>query len=495
MRAARPVLACLSALGLTLAACTSESSRPTEPRQPELAAAKQGQRYIVVLRPTTSDPGVKIKDLEKTHGAKGRHVYRSVYKGFSAELPLRALEQLRRDPSVAYIEAVQPVYPGNHTNQTAASANLDRIDQINRPLSGTYGYISRGTGVTVYIIDTGIRTTHTQFGGRASMASTFVSEDGQGLRDCSGHGTAVAGLVGATTYGVAKDVRLVGLKVFPCPLQNQASNDDVVAALNQVRAIAVKPAIVNMSLGGSTSNALDDAVRSVVAAGIPVVVSAGNSTVDACQQSPARTAQAITVGNIFPTTDVKVSSSNFGPCVDLFAPGSGSTSVSNANDVDSRGFSGTSAASPHVAGVAALYMQNNRTALPDIVAQSVINSTSKNVLSGLGTGSPNLLLNSVGGSMVVTVSGPSSVSTATPQTWTASVAGGLGHFVYRWEKVTVSTGARFPFGTTTSPSLTVTPAANWNLFQIVANVSSLGSPEARGVKTVANRIPGSCTFC
>jgi subtilisin family serine protease len=266
---------------------------------------------------------------------------------------------------------------------------LDRIDQRNRPLSGTYTYNFTGSGVRVYVIDTGIRTTHTQFGGRAS--NVFDALGGTGA-DCNGHGTHVSGTVGGSTYGVAKSALLRGVRVLDC--NGSGSTSGVISGVDWVTANHISPAVANMSLGGGVSSALDTAVNNLSNSGVPIAVAAGNSNANACNSSPARAANAITVGSTT-STDARSSFSNFGTCVDLFAPGSGILSAWFSSNTATATLSGTSMASPHVAGVAALYKQANPSASSTTVRNAIVNSATTNVITNVGTGSPNRLLYSL----------------------------------------------------------------------------------------------------
>jgi subtilisin family serine protease len=263
---------------------------------------------------------------------------------------------------------------------------LDRIDQRDLPLNTTYNYNNTGADVRAYIIDTGIRTTHNEFGGRATWGTNTAGGPDD---DCHGHGTHVAGTVGGSTYGVAKGVSLVAVKVLNCA--GSGTTTGVISGINWVAANGIEPAVANMSLGGGASTALDNAVNNAVASGITFAVAAGNSSADACNYSPARAGNAITVGATT-STDARASYSNFGGCVDIFAPGSGITSAWKNSNSAKKTISGTSMATPHVTGVAALYLQGHPSANPGTVAGALTSSASTNKISNPGSGSPNLLL-------------------------------------------------------------------------------------------------------
>jgi subtilisin family serine protease len=265
---------------------------------------------------------------------------------------------------------------------------LDRIDQRNRPLSGTYSYTSTGAGVNAYIIDTGIRRSHTQFGGRAFTGFDAVTSGGS-ANDCNGHGTHVAGTVGGSTYGVAKSVRLYAVRVLSC--SGSGSTSGVIAGVNWVTSNHVKPAVANMSLGGGISTALDTAVRNSIAAGVTYAIAAGNSNTNASNSSPARVGEAITVGSST-STDARSSFSNYGSVVDVFAPGSSILSAWYTSNTATRTLSGTSMAAPHVAGVAARILQGSPGSSPAAVQSTIVSTATTGRLTGLPTGTANRLL-------------------------------------------------------------------------------------------------------
>ncbi|HET9530168.1 MAG TPA: S8 family peptidase, partial [Blastocatellia bacterium] len=265
---------------------------------------------------------------------------------------------------------------------------LDRIDQRDRPLSATYTYTRNGAGVNVYIIDTGIRRTHTQFGGRAVIGFDAIN-DGRNTSDCNGHGTHVAGTVGGSTFGVAKGVRLFAVRVLNC--SGSGSTSGVVAGVNWVTSNHIKPAVANMSLGGGASSSIDTAVNNSINAGVTYAVAAGNSNQNAANFSPARVSAAITVGSST-INDARSSFSNFGSVVDIFAPGSSIQSAWWTSDTATATLSGTSMASPHVAGVAARILQGSPGASPATVRNTIVNDATLNRLSGIPSGTANRLL-------------------------------------------------------------------------------------------------------
>jgi len=360
------------------------------------AEKKIPNRYIVVLEEwvagelgENSNAEAVAEELSIVYSGKIDKIFKHALNGFSVEMNERQAERLSQDPRIKYVEEDGEV--SADTTQTGATWGLDRIDQRDRPTDGNYNYTPTGSGVNAYIIDTGIRRTHAQFGGRAVVGYDAIA-DGQNTNDCNGHGTHVAGTVGGSTYGVAKNVRLYAVRVLDCA--GSGSNSGVIAGVDWVKNNHIKPAVANMSLGGGASSALDTAVNNAIAAGVTFAVAAGNENQDACNVSPARAPNAVTVGSTT-NTDARSSFSNFGTCVDIFAPGSSITSSWFTSDTATNTISGTSMASPHVAGVAALYLQGNTTASPSAVTSAITGGASANKLTSIGTGSPNLLLYSL----------------------------------------------------------------------------------------------------
>ena len=326
--------------------------------------------------------------ISKTRTGRVTYVYAHAINGFAAEMSEDEAIALADDPGVLYVEEDQQMEIV--TTQANATWGLDRIDQAARPLSTTYTYTSTGNGVTAYIIDTGIRITHTQFGGRAVVGFDAIGDGRNGI-DCNGHGTHVSGTVGGSTYGVAKAVRLVAVRVLSCT--GSGSTSGVIAGVNFVTSnhISGNPAVANMSLGGGVSTALDTAVRNSIADGVTYAVAAGNSNANASTSSPARVAEAITVGSST-INDARSSFSNFGAGVDIFAPGSSITSAWSTSDTATNTISGTSMATPHVAGVAARFLQNNPGASAATVRNALVNAASLNRLTGVPSGTANRLL-------------------------------------------------------------------------------------------------------
>lgn len=357
-------------------------------------------RYIVVFKAGAANPAAEAANLVRAGGGQLHHTYTNAIKGFAASLPEAALQGIRNNPNVSIIEQDQTVALKQVASpQNQATWGLDRIDQADRPLDTQYQFTNTGAGVNAFIIDTGIRADHAEFSGRLRPGFNAIA-DANGTNDCNGHGTHVAGTVGGTTWGVAKAVSLIPVRVLDCAGSGAWSG--VIAGIDWVANSTLRPAVANMSLGGGVSASVDAAVAGAVSKGVVVVVAAGNSAADACTASPAREPSAITVGATT-TLDYRASFSNWGSCVDIFAPGSGITSAWSTSATATNTIGGTSMASPHVAGVAALALAANPGATPAAIASLVTSSATPNRLgsSSLGAGSPNLLLYSVLGSGTV----------------------------------------------------------------------------------------------
>ena len=391
----RFVLLTFGALGL--GACqdaTSPSSPPSGPAPVFSSKAGPGQpipgQYVVVFRKDVRDVKSVAKALADKHHGKLKGTYESALKGMAVELSDSAAAALRQDPAVEYVEQNQVVHAvAEPITQPGATAGLDRIDQRFLPLSGSYSYAADGTGVRVYIIDTGINFGHAEFGGRAVLGIDAAWSGSTGGVDCNGHGTHVAGTVGGTTYGVAKKVQLYAVRVLDC--QGSGSLFAVLDGIEWVTAHRVLPAVANMSLSGSYSAAMNQAVANSIASGVTYVVAAGNSRLDACSYSPSSVFPALVVG-ASDQNDALAWFSNTGYCVDLQAPGVAITSAWIGSASATNTISGTSMASPHVAGAAALYLSTTPGALPRDVTSALTAGATQNVLTAVPVDTRNLLL-------------------------------------------------------------------------------------------------------
>ena len=380
------------ALGvLAVAACTSlafaqKASPPAA--HPFATSSLIPKRYIVVFKDSIVDPAAETATAMRGAGGQVHHTYAHAIKGFAATIPDAALQGIRNNPNVDYIEQDKTVSLNQVSPENQATWGLDRIDQADRPLDTLYHYNYTGAGVNAFIIDTGIRFDHVEFTGRVLPGYNVIS-DANGTNDCNGHGTHVSGTVGGTTWGVAKAVSLVPVRVLDCT--GSGSYSGVIAGIDWVAGSTLRPAVANMSLGGGVSSSVNSAVAGAVNKGVVMVVAAGNSNADACNYSPASEPSAITVGAIA-SDDSRASYSNYGTCVDIFAPGTSITSAWSTSNTASNTISGTSMATPHVTGVAALALAANPAASPSAVASFLTTNATANKISAVGTGSPNLLV-------------------------------------------------------------------------------------------------------
>ncbi len=371
------------------------AATPLTPRAVPSSASLTGH-YLVVLRARAAghgDPKAAARAAApalgraRSHGVHITRQFLHALNGYAATLTTAQLSAVRADPAVAYV-AQEHTFSVADTEEPTPSWGIDRIDQRGLPLNYAYSAAETGAGVTAYVIDTGIRSTHHEFVGRVGQGFSAV-DDGNGTEDCYGHGTHVAGTIGGTTYGIAKQVTLVPVRVLNCG--GWATTSMVVAGVDWVTANHSGPSVANMSLGGLADQTIDDAVDRSVASGVTYVVAAGNSQADACRYSPARDAQAITVGA---TTiqDGRAYFSNYGNCIDVFAPGLNITSAWNTADDASQVLSGTSMATPHVTGVVANYLQDHPTATPAEATAAVLDNATPDMVTDPGQDSPNRLL-------------------------------------------------------------------------------------------------------
>jgi subtilisin family serine protease len=350
-------------------------------------------QYIVVFRPgAVAQVEHQAQGLVRGAGGTLLFTYEHALEGFAAILPAQAVEGIRRNPNVRLVEEDGVVEASTISTQTNATWGIDRVDQRALPLSSTYSYSLTGSGVQAYIVDTGIRPDHVEFSGRIGAGFTAIS-DGQGTTDCNGHGTHVAGTTGGNVYGVAKGVTLIPVRVLNC--SGSGTMSGVIAGVDWITGQRMAnpglPMVANMSLGGGTSSALDSAVNNLSTAGVTVVVAAGNSNADACRYSPARAAGAVTVAATT-STDARASYSNFGSCVDLFAPGSSITAAWHTSGTALATLNGTSMASPHVAGAVALHLEAFPLSSPSDIRSAITGNATRGTVSSAGRQSPNLLL-------------------------------------------------------------------------------------------------------
>ena len=382
-------------------------SLPAHVLEPRLAAqqrtgkfrqhrgARVPNQYIVVLHDdaaggasaTEDSVGGVADELSRGHGGQRRHVYTRALKGFSVRMPEAAARRLSEDPRVAYVEE-DGVTSGGDVQASPANWGLDRIDQRAPALDNHYTYLGDGTGVHIYIVDSGVYIRHNTFGGRAAAAYDAVGDGRPAGTDCNGHGTHVAGIAASNLYGVAKNASIFSVRALGC--ENFGTWDDYIEALDWVAVNHLKPAVVNASIGGGIVTAAEEAIARLTAAGVVFVGSAGNHNQDACTEIPGSAASAITVGNLG-QSDVRYPDSNFGACVDIFAPGQ--AIVSAATDSPDAWVEkwGTSMAAPHVAGAAALYLQRHPAATVQQVTQAILSGATRTTVAD-AMGSPNVVL-------------------------------------------------------------------------------------------------------
>ncbi len=489
----------LSLTGLLAVFACQDAGTPTSPSDtpafaaggaPAASAEVIPGRYIVVFNKDVTDAPGLARRLVAQHGGAIGFVYEHALKGFSASLPDAAVAALGRNPNVAYIEQDQLAHIV--TTESNATWGLDRVDQRALPLNTTYAYFTDGSGVNVYIIDTGIEFLHTDFGSpsRAQVGIDEVTSGGTAA-DCNGHGTHVAGTVGGTTYGIAKNVNLYAVRVLDC--SGSGSYSQVIAGVDWVTANhGNATAVANMSLGGGKSDALNTAVENSIAAGVVYAVAAGNGNFlgipqDACTVSPASAPHAVTVGAT-DKTDALAYFSNYGTCVKILAPGVNITSDWYTSTTATNTISGTSMATPHVAGAAAAYLSTQPSATPAQVATALTSNATANVISGVSNGTPNLLLYTgfigaqpcIGGTPDVgrsTVTASSPVTTGQASSVVVTVRDGCGNPV---------TGATVALAVTGTGNTVVQPTATTDATGVATGSFSSTVAESKTVSATAN---------